>query len=130
MISPRTLLAALSGCFAASTAVQAQTTPASSKDEAVQLSPFEVAAERDDGYKANSTLAGTRLRTELRDVAASITVVTKEFMKDIGANNLEDLLTYTVGTEVSGLGGNFSAAGSDANFTDSITTLRSTTGSN
>ncbi len=93
------------------------------------MSPFEVAAEKDDGYKASGTLAGTRLRTDLRDVAASITVVTKEFMNDIGANTINDLLVYTVGTEAAGLGGNFSAAGSDANFTDFFGPVRSVQGS-
>ena len=94
----RTRLAALAGWLAATAAIVAQTTPAPapapapSKDETIQLSPFEVAAERDDGYRATSTLAGTRLRSELRDVAGSISVITKDFMNDIAANNLEDLL--------------------------------------
>ena len=132
----RTLLVAFVGWLATTAAAVAQTTPApapapaTSKVETVQLSPFEVVSETDNGYKANGTLAGTRLRTDLRDVAASITVVTKEFMNDIGATTLEGLLTYTVGTEVSGLSGNYSSAGSDANFTDSIATVRSPTGNN
>lgn len=132
----RTLLVAFVGWLAASAAAVAQTTPtparapAPSKEETVQLSPFEVVSETDNGYKANGTLAGTRLRTDLRDVAASITVVTKEFMNDIGANNLDQLLNYTVGTEVAGLGGNFSSAGSDANFTDFFGPVRSVQGSN
>ena len=132
----RTLLVAFVGWLATTAAAVAQTTPAptpapaTSKVETIQLSPFEVVSETDNGYKANGTLAGTRLRTDLRDVAASITVVTKEFMNDIGATTLEGLLTYTVGTEVSGLSGNYSSAGSDANFTDSIATVRSPTGNN
>jgi outer membrane receptor protein involved in Fe transport len=76
----------------------------------VTLSPFEVSAEKDNGYRASGTLAGTRLRTDLRDVAASISVVTKDFMNDIAANDLNDLLTYTAGTEVEGLSGNFSGS--------------------
>ena len=114
---PRTRIAALAGWLAASTAAVAQTTPAStrasapSKEETIQLSPFEVAAEKDDGYRATSTLAGTRLRTDLRDVAGSISVITKDFMNDIAANNLGDLLAYTAGTEVDGLAGNYSASG-------------------
>jgi outer membrane receptor protein involved in Fe transport len=80
-------------------------------EEVVELSPFEVRAEEDTGYLASGTLAGTRLRTDLRDVAASISVITKDFMNDIAANNLEDLLTYTAGTEVEGLSGNFSGSG-------------------
>ena len=103
---------------------------AAAKEEAVVLSPFEVSAEKDNGYRASGTLAGTRLRTELRDVAASVSVVTKEFMQDIGANNLDELLTYTLGTEVSGLTGNFSNPGQDANFTDLFGQIRSVQTSN
>ena len=133
----RTLLAALTGWLAFALSLGAQTavvpaanSTASTASETVQLSPFEVAAEKDDGYKASGTLAGTRLRTDLRDVAASITVVTKEFMRDIGANNLDELLTYTLGTEVSGLSGNFSNPGQDANFTDLFGQIRSAQTSN
>lgn len=110
--SPRTLLAVLAAWMAAPPAADAQTVAATAaKDEAVQLSPFNVNAGADTGYVASGTLAGTRLRTDLRDVAGSISVVTKDFMNDIAANNLEDLLTYTAGTEVDGVAGNFSASG-------------------
>ena len=72
-------------------ALDAQTGTKSSKEEAVVLSPFEVNAEKDTGYRASSTLAGTRLCTDLRDVAASIRVSTKDFMNDIGANDRRTL---------------------------------------
>ncbi len=78
-------------------------------DPALVLSPFEVRGEEDSGYQATSTLAGTRLRSELKDIAASISVVTKDFMTDINATDMTSLLTYTLGTEVGGFGGNFSA---------------------
>lgn len=72
------------------------------------LSPFDVRAEEDHGYAATSTLAGTRLRSDLKDLAASISVVTKDFMTDVNATDLSSLLIYTVGTEVAGPSGNFS----------------------
>ena len=75
------------------------------------LSPFVVDAAEDKGsYKANSTLAGTRVRTDLKDVASAITVVTAQFLQDTGAKNASDLLVYTPSTEVSGIRGNFSGA--------------------
>ncbi len=77
-------------------------------DGTLTLSPFEVQAERDTGYAASGTLMGTRLRTDLKDLAASISVVTKDFMSDLNATDLEGLLVYTMGTEVAGAGGNFS----------------------
>jgi outer membrane receptor for ferric coprogen and ferric-rhodotorulic acid len=78
--------------------------------EIVNLSPFVVQSERDTGYVATDSLAGTRFRTPLKDIAASISVVTKDLMDDLAANTLEDLLVYTVGTEVMGVGGNFSGS--------------------
>jgi hypothetical protein len=85
---------------------------AAAGESTVTLSPFEVQEERDTGYAASGTLMGTRLRTDLKDLAASISVATKDFMQDINANDLEGLLVYTTGTEVAGIGGNF------ANSTD------------
>ena len=75
-----------------------------------ELSPFTVETGEDIGYMATSTLAGTRLNTRLSDVGASISVATAEFMKDIGSNDLESLLTYTGGTESVGMYGNSQGA--------------------
>jgi outer membrane receptor protein involved in Fe transport len=63
------------------------------------LSPFEVASTEDTGYRAQNTLAGSRINTDLKDLAAPISVVTKDFMNDIGAVDVNDILTYEVGTE-------------------------------
>ena len=35
-------------------------------------------------YQANSTLAGTGLKTNLKDIASSITVGTRQFLDDRG----------------------------------------------
>ena len=88
--------------------------PASGEDVLI-LSPFEVNTDLDTGYLATTAQSGTRLRTELKDIASSISVVTKDFMNDIGATDLGGLLVYTLGTEVNGVGGNFSDAGTVAN---------------
>jgi outer membrane receptor protein involved in Fe transport len=76
--------------------------------EAIQLSPFSVSATSDVGYQATTSLAGTRLNTELRDLGSAISVVTEEFIRDTGATSIADLLVYTTGTEVGGAFGNFS----------------------
>lgn len=81
------------------------------EDEPITMSPFEVRADLDTGYLASTAQSGTRLRTELKDVASSIQVVTKDFLNDIGAKDLGGLLVYTLGTEVNGTRGNFSDAG-------------------
>jgi len=85
----------------------------------VKLSPFTVAPEEDTGYKATTTLAGTRIKTDLKDVGSAIQVVTSEFLKDTGARNNQDLLKYTTNTEVGGIGGNFAGLGNGQLLDDS-----------
>jgi len=68
-------------------------------DETIELSPFVVDSSRDQGYRATSTLAGSRINTSLKDVAQSITVVTKEFLNDVSAVGINDVLAYTANTE-------------------------------
>ena len=81
--------------------------------EVLQLSPFVVSEDDATGYSANSTLAGTRLNTALRDVGASISIITAEFLIDTASTNLGELLSFTTGTEVGGAFGNF-AGGSES----------------
>ncbi|OIR07446.1 ferrichrome-iron receptor precursor [mine drainage metagenome] len=76
-------------------------------DTAIELSPFEVNATKDRGYAATTSLAGSRLNTDLRDVGAAVQVITPTFLKDVNATNLQQLLIYTTNTEVAGVGGNF-----------------------
>lgn len=78
--------------------------------EQVTLSPFTVDAKDGEGYRATDTLAGSRVRSNLRDLGASIAVVTQEFMNDIGATDGESLLSYVGNVEVGGMQGNFSDA--------------------
>jgi hypothetical protein len=81
---------------------------AQDEDEVIELSPFQVDSQGDTGYQATSTLAGTRLNSPLRDIAATVSVITKQFLKDTGSTDLQELLVYTAGTEIGGAGGNFS----------------------
>jgi outer membrane receptor protein involved in Fe transport len=75
--------------------------------EPIELSPFSVTTDKNEGYLATSSLAGTRLNTSLRDIAAPISVITPQFLQDTGVTNVTELLVYTTGTEVAGIGGNF-----------------------
>jgi hypothetical protein len=80
------------------------------ESEVITLSPFVVTADDNQGYQATSTLAGSRLRTQLKDVAASIQVFTPELLSDIGATDAGTALGYGLNTEVGGLQGNFTGA--------------------
>ncbi len=77
------------------------------------LTPFVIDASEDAGYTAQSTLAGTRIRTEVREIASSITILTEQFLEDTGATDVFSLLTYTANTEVGGALGNYSAGGGE-----------------
>ncbi len=101
------------------------TTPASStgESETVVLTPFEVASSKDNGYQATETLAGTRIRTDLRDVGAAISVITKEFLKDIGATDSATLLQYTTNAEVAGTRGTYAGLGNGTSV-DETASLR------
>ncbi len=94
-------------------------------DEPVALSPFVVMESEDRGYAATSTLAGTRLRTDLRDVGAAISVVTAQFMADTASTNVRDLLIYTTNTEAGGFEGNFSGVDTGNKFSSAEGTLQS-----
>ena len=78
----------------------AQNASAPLADETLVLNPFTVSTAMDRGYAASSTLAGTRLNTSLRDVAAAVTVITPEFMADLGAFTLQDAVGFTVNAEL------------------------------
>jgi outer membrane receptor protein involved in Fe transport len=89
-----------------SSAIQAQ-----DDDEVYELSPFAIDASDNQGYAATSTLAGTRLNTSLKDVGASISVVTRDFLEDTQSTDLKELLIYTPSTEVIGPLGNLANEG-------------------
>jgi len=81
----------------------------SADGEPVTLSPFSITASDDHGYSSSNTLAGSRVRSELKDTPSSLTVVTKEFLADAGASTREQLLADTASTEIGGVSGNFTA---------------------
>ncbi|MGH7958660.1 MAG: TonB-dependent receptor plug domain-containing protein, partial [Opitutaceae bacterium] len=79
------------------------------------LSPFVVNTEKDTGYAATNTLAGTRLNTSLKDIGSSISIYTKNFLTDLGATNANELLIYATGMEAAGAQGNYSGIAGDIN---------------
>jgi hypothetical protein len=78
------------------------------KEEVLQLSPYVVNAEEETGWTATQSLAGSRLRTDLKDIAAPIEVLTKDFMDDFALNSIAEATIYT--TNVEGTGDNLEAA--------------------
>lgn len=72
---------------------------ASDSQQRIRLDVFEVIAEDDDGYRAANTTSGTRYNMPIRDLPISVDVVTEDFMRDIGAADLQQAMEYTVGLQ-------------------------------
>ena len=72
----------------------APSAPAPEESSVVTLSPFEVTDDRDQGYAATHSLAGGRINTELIKTPADVTVLTREFLNDIGALDYQDAAPY------------------------------------
>lgn len=113
-----TLTAAFSAASAWPLRGQA-TNPAPTAEDTVLLSPFEITAKKDTGYQATETLAGTRIRTDLKDVGAAISVVTKEFLEDVGATGSSTLLQYTPSAEVASVHGTYAGLGNASSVDES-----------
>lgn len=111
LISALPLGVALQAQTAPVAPAEASPAPTASDADVVVLDPFTVTTEY-EGYKAVDTLAGGRVRTELKDTPAALSVVTSKFMQDLGVTNAESLLVYTNNTEIAGLSGNFSGLSS------------------
>ena len=79
---------------------RAQQESAEAEDDAKQMSPFVVQTSPNDvGYFAENTLAGSRINTNLGDLAASITVVTRQQMLDTASIDMNDVFMYEANTE-------------------------------
>lgn len=103
-VSPRRLagLTLAAACmpgliFAQATGAASATSPTT--PPVVELNPFIVDASRDTGYVASETLSGTRLKTEVRHIASPVTILTEEFLQDIGATSFADIVEFMPGTE-------------------------------
>lgn len=86
-------------CASAQSVNPPRNPPAPAREETIELSPFVVKSEKDVGYLARSTLGGTRLDTSLRDVASQVSVMTPEFLEDVGATSLEDAFRYSLNVD-------------------------------
>lgn len=73
--------------------------PRPADEEIIQLSPFQVSSQADRGYLATSTMSGTRLNSKLEDLAAAISVVTKQQLLDTAAVDINDVFMYEANTE-------------------------------
>ena len=102
LLAARYLLSVALGTLAANSVYgQAVPVPANPKSdqEKIELSPFVIVAENETGWVATNSLAGSRLNTSLKDIAASLEVLTKDFMDDFGLATFEEVALYTTNVE-------------------------------
>ena len=71
-----------------------------SSDPTVVLSPFDVRTDKDKGYRATNSISGSRVDTAIKDLPIGMQVITSEFIKDTGATNLRQSLSYVSGIEL------------------------------
>lgn len=114
----RHILAAGALTLALSAAVLAQTSqPAPSKnDDIVELSPFTVNADNRDSYVASEVVTGTRVKTQIKDLPFSVSVITSEFMNDFDFFDLGSDLAYTASLNSVDTQGNSTLRGYGATF--------------
>ncbi|EDY81901.1 TonB-dependent receptor plug domain protein [Verrucomicrobiia bacterium DG1235] len=97
------------------------------EEDIFELSPFEVTGEDNQGYRATSTLAGTRIRTDLKDVGSAISVYTESFLDDVGATDNGTLLQYATNAEVGGTQGTYSGASAGSELNEESSLINPTT---
>ena len=68
-------------------------------DDVVSLSPFTITADSINGYTASQTLSGTRLRSDARDIGTAMSILTPEFLDDIGAIDITSAFDFVPSTE-------------------------------
>ncbi len=103
----KTSLLLAAGAMAALPSVSFAQEEEESEDDIIVLSSFVVFEDEDTGYAAANTLAGTRIKSPLKDVGSAISVLTEELFEDTGATNAETILGYATSMEVHGVHGNF-----------------------
>src|SRR5687768_13690374 len=90
-------LLAVSAAFigSASAAQQnASSSDAEDSDRVVQLDPFTVEESTESSWKSQLTFSVSRVAENTMNVPVNISILTDDFMRDIGAVSLQDVLMY------------------------------------
>ncbi len=72
--------------------------PGRAGESAVVLSPFVISTEADDGYAATESASATRFAQKLKDIPQTISIMSGQFLKDMGAVDLADVMPLIGGT--------------------------------
>jgi iron complex outermembrane recepter protein len=88
---------------------------AAANDDVVKLSEFQVSTSADKGYRAGNSVSATRFDAPIKDLPFAISAFTSQFIADIGARDLWDVVQYAPGV---------TSAGREFNAGNSIYTIR------
>ncbi len=69
--------------------------PASLEKESITLETFQVNAEKDDGFMATNAGTATKLGLDMKDMSAPYSVMTGEFIKAMGINDLQAAVLWS-----------------------------------
>lgn len=83
--------------FALALASTARAQTAAAPEEIVKLPTFNVSTDKDVGYRAGNSVSATRIDTPIKDLPFTINAFTEQFINDIGALDLQDVLRYAPG---------------------------------
>lgn len=108
------LLGLGAGAYAQTASAPSSANAAASKDQAVQLSEFQVTDTSPNAYVASETMTGSRVNTKIIDLPYSIVNLTSEFFKDNSIDILDENMTYIGGLTGVGIGGGFTLRGFSA----------------
>jgi len=102
VLSRRACIFSLGCCavlFRLAVPAAAQTAPAASAPpgETVELPTFTVSTAQDVGYRAGNSVSATRIDTPIKDLPFTISAFTQQFIDDIGANDLLDIMRFAPG---------------------------------
>jgi len=94
LVAPVAWLTLTYGQAVAPTPVEPASKAAQAKaaEELITLNPFEVKSEADDSYGALNSNSLTQFNTALNKTPVSADIFTAEFMRDIGATSIEEML--------------------------------------
>src|SRR5258708_2461172 len=74
-----------------------QTGPVKPASDTVVLDIFSVVSTQDTSYRAATSITATKLAEEVRNIPLTIDIFTSDFMKDVGAVEVSDVLRYANG---------------------------------
>ena len=92
--SLRVFAATVAGLVGLVASAQTAANAPAANDEVLKLSEFQVSTSADKGYRAGNSVSATRIDTPIKDLPFAISAFTQQFITDVGARDLWDVVQY------------------------------------